>query len=978
MANQSPHKDDKRCLQNALARPARLVVRVALLGALGAGLVVPCSGAEALDPRPVAVCGTTSSPPKIDGKLDDPAWREAAFLAPFVRVAIHDEPSQAVTCRVVRDDQRLYAGFECHEDDISALSTEVEVRDHPRAWADDCVQLFIAPGDPRRVYFHIIVTAANVVFDERILEGGEGRETAWDARIISATRREEDRWTCELSFHLSDISQGQPMEGSWRFNAVRAEQPHNEWSSWSPLNANFFEYENLGRLILASEPVVTGLDLPKPFLGRNEFRFSVGAAQSAYVTELQILRGDMIYPKVCVRVASQSSASFSYLLQNEGSAAVRLIVRPERGDELLYASPPVVFSVPPVRSLAQETDTRLTAAAAVASKAKDKGMAKQLAAEIGKLKAEARVISQAADRLGAAGAIRRSRWLTLHERARALAPRARITELKGYLAGLGVEKIPSFALGTETSLRKLAPEDCEYSISRELRLKCARRERESAQVVVASLGDRVEDVRVEWTGLRGPEDARIGHDEIEVSRVGYVTTRPPMYQVERVGRWPDPLMPLEPFAVPANEIQPLWVTVSVPAEAQPGKYVGELTVSTPADPPQRIKLVVEVWDIELPLRGRFRTGFGNVFRGDVCQWYGFRGDPPEEFRRKFYETLLKNRVNPAGLYVRELWPLREDFDWCYERGLNALSLGNLGVADARRLQSLAEAADWLRQRRLLDMAYAYGFSHLSAEDMPRAREGFSKVRRLIPGLRRACPIPPTKSLWGYVSIWGALSSEYDHLTAQKRRRLGEEVWWYVCCGPRHPYGNFFIDYPAADARTLFWAAYKYHITGFFYYEVAMWSSNLLAHQTMDPSIVIHEDQAALAALREGRRWPDVPWNTFTFSRYNGDGQLIYPGRNETPLPSLRLEVIRDGIEDYELLALLAHAVRELKGLDQDAEFEFLVDESMRLVAVDDRVVRDLTHFTRDPQVIETQRQRVAHQIVRVQRTIRQLETEAEE
>ena len=51
--------------------------------------------------------------------------------------------------------------------------------------------------------------------------------------------------------------------------------------------------------------------------------------------------------------------------------------------------------------------------------------------------------------------------------------------------------------------------------------------------------------------------------------------------------------------------------------------------------------------------------------------------------------------------------------------------------------------------------------------------------------------------------------------------------------------NFFIDYPATDHRTLFWAAYKYGVTGFFYYEVAMWASNMLTQDIGDPSIVIH-------------------------------------------------------------------------------------------------------------------------------------------
>ena len=56
--------------------------------------------------------------------------------------------------------------------------------------------------------------------------------------------------------------------------------------------------------------------------------------------------------------------------------------------------------------------------------------------------------------------------------------------------------------------------------------------------------------------------------------------------------------------------------------------------------------------------------------------------------------------------------------------------------------------------------------------------------------------------------------------------------------------------------------------------------------------------------------------TVTWVSVNGDGLLIYPGKEMTPLPSIRLEVIRDGVEDYEYLVLLEQAAGDeaVKGL----------------------------------------------------------------
>ncbi len=60
-------------------------------------------------------------------------------------------------------------------------------------------------------------------------------------------------------------------------------------------------------------------------------------------------------------------------------------------------------------------------------------------------------------------------------------------------------------------------------------------------------------------------------------------------------------------------------------------------------------------------------------------------------------------------------------------------------------------------------------------------------------------------------------------------------------------------------------------------------------------------------------WDDGdPWEGVYRFGGNGDGTLLYPGTPEhlgraapAPVPSLRLKTIRDGLEDYEMLALLA-------------------------------------------------------------------------
>ena len=90
------------------------------------------------------------------------------------------------------------------------------------------------------------------------------------------------------------------------------------------------------------------------------------------------------------------------------------------------------------------------------------------------------------------------------------------------------------------------------------------------------------------------------------------------------------------------------------------------------------------------------------------------------------------------------------------------------------------------------------------------------------------------------------------------------------------------------------------------------TSNLLPHNdkvrtylrdiepiiAMRPDALILADPGLIMMVRE--KWPEVPIHfkdlgTAQSFKVNGDGVLLYPGPGLTPYPSLRLEVIRDGI-----------------------------------------------------------------------------------
>jgi hypothetical protein len=87
-----------------------------------------------------------------------------------------------------------------------------------------------------------------------------------------------------------------------------------------------------------------------------------------------------------------------------------------------------------------------------------------------------------------------------------------------------------------------------------------------------------------------------------------------------------------------------------------------------------------------------------------------------------------------------------------------------------------------------------------------------------------------------------------------------------------------------------------------------------------------------------------------------------------PLSSIRLENLRDGIEDYEYLWILREAAGRLHEQGTSGH-ETLLAEAEKALAIDDRVVTDLTHFTQDPTQLRRARAAVARLIERVERAL---------
>jgi len=414
---------------------------------------------------------------------------------------------------------------------------------------------------------------------------------------------------------------------------------------------------------------------------------------------------------------------------------------------------------------------------------------------------------------------------------------------------------------------------------------------------------------------------------VVVSPVGYIECRQPPYPVERGGWWPDPLMPPGPTDCKAGELQPFWITVHVPRDAAPGSYQGFLEVTTQTGVRTQVPLRVHVWDFALPETPALETAFGIGYYTD---WFAHLR-PAEEMRRQYLDFLLQHRLST--------WSMdNSDLDFVLERGATSINVSPDN-------QPLYEE---MKRRGLLAMTYSYIIDEPPKERFPEVQRAYSEAKQKIPGVRRLCTVAPqNKELHGYIDLWVPILNDYQEKAAKERQRAGEHVWWYVCLFPYPDYPNYYIDYQPLRQRILAWMNWKYGVTGILYWSTTYgWTTN---------------------PAQEGKRWPEIPWNSYSYMDFNGDGSLIYPGPQGEPLSSIRLEAIRDGVDDYDYFALLNALVQRAKarsGIDRS-----LLARAQRLLNIPGAVVADLKHYTEDPEVLLSYRREMGEAISQLWRLL---------
>ena len=538
-------------------------------------------------------------------------------------------------------------------------------------------------------------------------------------------------------------------------------------------------------------------------------------------------------------------------------------------------------------------------------------------------------------------------------------------------------------------------------------LKAARGETEDAQIAIRPKKNcAYASGCVKLQDLKADGRRRISASNIRVrwEWFTYVTHNPPWtndpgtYLRKAPAFFPDAFIESPEIRHMKDEwTQPIWVSVDVPHDASPGDYSGALRfeLKTAAGDVEAIDipLSLTVWPFAIPRKPSLRHTewfYPNVLADyyHLKPWseehWGWIEKTAENMARHRQDMILVPILNlitasrsktgrisfdfarfdryartflKAGLSWLEgehLISRRGDwnspFSWfrfpVVDADGSAIETNREAMNDemfAPFMEALLKALSEHLKKRGWTSCYVQHVGDEPVETNWQSWLAFKeKISSWLPGVR-SIDASMCNELAGKMDI---RVPQIHHVGKKNIRHPDEELWCYVCLAPQGYRPNRFLDYASLRNRIIFWICWSLRLKGFLHWGYNYWKpwASLPADVPVNPwfdstagSIYVH-DRMPLPA---------------------GDPHIVYPGR-ENICDSLRWEVVRKGMEDYELLTLLEKAAEGTLGSPRDRA------KAKRLVRlIREEVAADSDHFAKTDAELLALREEIGNLLARI-------------
>lgn len=468
-------------------------------------------------------------------------------------------------------------------------------------------------------------------------------------------------------------------------------------------------------------------------------------------------------------------------------------------------------------------------------------------------------------------------------------------------------------LGFADAMSRVYPRDlpCDCSFGKPV-VDAVRGEHESIQLVAIPYGAALTGAGVRARALR-PGITIDAHPVLALNMkppVGQRPATPTAFRPSGYDGWtPDAIQTgYDTVDTEPGDLQAFWVAIETSRSTRPGVYPVLLELRAAGMPTQLARFDVRVWDTTIARQSRLRTAIGHDPKAyaepygvtdpaqvaklvdqeyDFLDKYLLQGD---NIYRSVYETsppsvesLRKIQARPGGL--------RQFNIWYFDPRLFDVTKPDTWAAQADALfERMQPYVDQYKAAGLLDKGYLYCCDETRAEHNEVIKFVLTRFKARFPGVKVLTTsiddqMGRQSGLDKLIDWWVRDVPWFDPGIIAERHAAGREAWWYLHAGNRNPTPNVFVNYDPGQLRTLLGPmAHQAGVDGFLYYRVDRW----YGHPVLDDD-------------------PTTSWDPRTWNALAGDGSLLYPGP-DGPVPSIRLENLRDGLEDYNLLDSLKQAI----------------------------------------------------------------------
>ncbi len=488
-------------------------------------------------------------------------------------------------------------------------------------------------------------------------------------------------------------------------------------------------------------------------------------------------------------------------------------------------------------------------------------------------------------------------------------------------------------------------QDMEYDLERDytLRMSGIRGDVESVQLMITPQND-ISNFTLEMDDIEDEKGNIIGKDKFEVLAEHYVEVSVSNEEDAYLGFYPDALVPMSNYSfrrhnhIEAGQNQGIWVNLTIDENTEAGTYTGN-GILTLDDETYEIPVEVLVYDVTMPQEVHPQSSF-DIWYEQIAKGEGNNADA--DMSLAYFNELVEHRVMPLSL--------PDEYEANYTKWLNYVvenmadnpKISSYGIPYKRTADGTLDEKDFyglidmmveknielLEAGNNIDLfkkAFCYFGSicdEPSADKYPIVRdtdlivtntkkelakklEQYPDVQESLLSLKHVVTTTYNETLVGTdevggVQTWCPLfdkfnSAEFRSLMKERQqsteRAKGENVWWYGCINPTSPFPSYHVDANLITSRTLMWMQYDYGVEGNLFW-------NTCYYQGYQNGSYVSRD---------------VWSNPLSWEDCNGDGMLMYPGKEygvDGPISTLRLESIRESNEDYEYLWLFEQRIQE--------------------------------------------------------------------